>query len=77
LGVKIGTALDLSHIPLIEKALDISIKVASIPHQLKFVYKGSKHPTKSYVYLVYYNPNNDPIGHYDLITKVKGCFSKP
>jgi hypothetical protein len=74
LGVKTGTALDLSHIPLIEKALDISIKVVSIPHQLNFIYKGSKHPTKSYVYLAYSNTNNDHIGYYDLITNVKFFF---
>jgi hypothetical protein len=76
-GVKRGTALNLTHMPLIEKELDIRIKVVSIPDQLKIVYESDKHPTKAYVYLLYSNPENLAVGHYDLITNVKGFFSKP
>jgi hypothetical protein len=78
LGVKKGTALDLSHIPGIERILDINIKVVSMDDQLKFVYKSERpHSSTGYVYLVYSNPEKKPIGHYDLITNVRGFFSKP
>ena len=76
LGVKKGTALDLSHLPAIEKLLDVSIKVVSLPDQLSIVYKSSKHPGKDYIYLLYSNPLKSEIGHYNLITNVRGFFSK-
>ncbi len=77
IGVKKGKALDLYHIEEIEKVLDISVKVVSIPDRLKFVYKSEKRTNKGYVYLVYSNMDNSPIGHYDLITNIRGFFSKP
>jgi hypothetical protein len=37
LGVKTGTALDLTHIPLIEKVLDIRIKIVPLQDKMNFV----------------------------------------
>jgi hypothetical protein len=76
IGVKFGTPLDLSHVPAIERVLDISIKVVSVPDQQCIVYKSSKHPTKGYVYLLYTNEGDARVGHYQLITNVCGYFSK-
>ena len=79
-GIRYGTPGDLTHLPIFERILDISFKVVSIPDQLKIVYKGEEHPQREYVYLVYSQPvgsSDSVIGHYDLITNVRGFFGKP
>jgi hypothetical protein len=76
IGVKFGTPLDLSHVPAIERALDISVKVVSVPDQHSIVYKSTKHATKGYVYLVFSNEGEERVGHYQLITNPRGYFSK-
>ena len=76
-GITFGTACSLAHLPLFEKILDVSFKVVSVPDQLRIVYKGPKHASREYIYLVYSKPSEASIGHYDLITNVRGFFGKP
>ena len=75
-GIPFHTPCGLKHLPIFEKILNVSFKVISIPEQCKIVYQGKKQPVREYVYLVYSESDGATIGHYDLITNVRGFFGK-
>ena len=75
-GIPQGRPCDLTHLSVFEQILGVSFKVISIPQQLKIVYKGPTNPTRAYVYLLYSNPNGAHVGHYDLVTNIKGFHAK-
>ena len=76
-GFPVDTVLDLTHVPKIELLLDVSLKVVSAESNYDFVYKGPARSDDLYVYLVYDRLAGASVGHYDLITNVRGFFSKP
>lgn len=73
--VKSGELGSLENLSKFEKALGVCVKVVSLPHLLKIVYKG-KETGGDVIYLCYSELADKKIGHFDLIGNINGFFSK-
>jgi G:T-mismatch repair DNA endonuclease (very short patch repair protein) len=75
LGIDKRAYCDLTHLKKMEERMEVSFKVVSIPDQLKIIYTGPKRDDRDYVYLLYTEPPGSTVGHYELITNVRGFFA--
>ncbi len=59
-----------------EAALGVRVKVVSLKHQLKIIYKGDAAAGEKMIYLLYTEDPKSKQGHYTLITNIRGFYSK-
>ncbi len=74
-GVEKGRLCTLEDLKKFEAVVGICIKVVSLNKQLKIIYPGK--PTgDAMIYLLYTEDPRTKVGHFGLITNVRGFFSK-
>ena len=67
-GLKAVTCFDIkTHIPILEKTLDIQIFILDHMYKYKFIYKGEPRGTQIYLHLRQ--------NHFDVITSLTGFFN--
>jgi hypothetical protein len=72
-----NTVLNITHIPMLEEALNITVKVVSAEDNDLIVYKGTTvRPNGEYVYLLYERVPAEIVGHYSLITKISTFLAR-
>ena len=74
-GVTQGKLCNLEDLKKFEAVVDVCLKVVSLKHTLKFIYQGSLRGDRM-IYLLYTEDPKSKVGHFGLITNIRGFFSR-